>query len=148
MFRHHRSAVSSQDESGVESEAQSLPELFSLICEDKEIQEGIQLRWGERSTLNGLNGNGKKNTENCQLRFQIPGKVSTNADKVNILLQAQVSGHYIGSVFWLLFLKTPAIYTMPQAFWNVFPQLHIPSSELAKLQVYAKIPEVFLKKIP
>ena len=102
MFPHHSSAVSSQDESGVESEAQSLPELFSLICEAKEIQEGIQLRWGERSTLNGLNGNGKKNTENCQLRFQIPGKVSTNADKVNILLQAQVlAGHYIVSLFWL-----------------------------------------------
>ena len=102
MFPHHRSAVSSQDESGVESEAQSLPELFSLICEAKEIQEGIQLRWGERSTLNGLNGNGKKNSENCQLRFQIPGKVSTNADKVNILLQAQVSGHYIVSAFHIL----------------------------------------------
>ena len=56
----------------------------------QEIQEGIQLRKMEKQPLNRLNGDGKKTSESCLLRFQIPGKVKTTAEKVNVLLQAQL----------------------------------------------------------
>ena len=64
---------------------EDLSELLKVVCSSKELSD-IQLRRNEKTTLNLLNKDKKKET----IRFPFEEKVNDNVTKVSILAQAQL----------------------------------------------------------
>ena len=65
--------------------SEELSELLKVVCSSKELSD-IQLRRNERTTLNLLNKDKKKET----IRFPFEEKVNDNVTKISILAQAQL----------------------------------------------------------
>ncbi|ELT92384.1 hypothetical protein CAPTEDRAFT_102528 [Capitella teleta] len=64
--------------------SETLQELLDVLCNSREFKD-VQLRNNEKKVLNTLN----KDPNRVTIRFQMKGKIKTNAMKVNCLLQAQ-----------------------------------------------------------